>query len=128
MAKRYFTGTTCGNGSVISFITDDLILTANPLNRVYQLGNGTCFTLTASGATTTNYINASVVYGPYTSCTLCITPVNSAGVEPVICETCDNGSTVSAITVNHSIYTNSQNRAISQTNTVNIGGFNGLNN
>lgn len=128
MANRYFTGTTCGNGSTISFITDDLILTANPLNRIYQLGNGSCFTLTASGTTTTNENSVSVVYGPYTSCTLCITPVNSAGDTSIICNTCDTVDSVTATTVPHAIYTNSQNRAISQNNTVSIGGFNGLNN
>lgn len=127
MANRYFTGTTCGNGSTISFITDDLILTANPLNRVYQLGNGTCFTLTTSGASTTNGANVSVVYGPYTSCTLCITPVNSAGITSIVCNSCDNVESVTATTVPHGIYTNGQNRAISQNNTVGIGGFNGLN-
>jgi len=128
MANRYFTGTTCGNGSTISFITDDLILTANPLNRVYQLGNGTCFTLTTSGASTTNGANASVVYGPYTSCTLCITPVNSAGITSINCDACPSVTGVTITQVPHPIYTNGQNRAISQNNAVTIGGPNGLNN
>ena len=128
MANRLFTGTTCGNSSVITFITDDLILTANPLNRIYQLGSGVCFTLTASGSTTSIAPTVSIVYGPYTSCTLCITPVNSAGDESEICNSCDGGITVTATTAPHAVYTNAFNRAISQINTVELGGFNGLNN
>jgi hypothetical protein len=127
MANRYFTGTTCGNGSVITFITDDTILTANSLNKIYQLGDGNCITLTASGATTINNTTVGVFYGPYSSCTQCITPVNSSGVNSIICNTCD-GTTVTATTAPHSVYTNSFNRAISQINTVGLGGFNGLNN
>jgi hypothetical protein len=127
MANRYFTGTSCGDSSYITFIADDTILTANTLNKIYQLGSGQCITLTASGATTNNYVTAGIFYGPYTSCTQCITPANSAGNTSIICATCD-GSTFTATTVSHGIYTNGQNRAISQNNTVSIGGFNGLNN
>ena len=49
MANRLFTGTTCNNGLTFTFIADDLIITANPINRVYQLVNGSCITVTASG-------------------------------------------------------------------------------
>lgn len=128
MANRLFTGTTCGNSSVITFITDDLILTANPLNRIYQLNDGRCITLTVSGATTLSQSTVYIAYGPYTSCTQCITPVESAGVESEICVSCDGGVTISASTAPHSVYTNPFNRAISQINTVALGGFNGLNN
>ena len=128
MANRLFTGTTCGNSSVITFITDDLILTANPLNRVYQLGDGTCITLTDSGDTTTNIATAGIFYGPYTSCTQCITPVNSAGVTSINCESCPSVTGVTITQVPHAVYTNAFNRAISQINTVELGGFNGLNN
>lgn len=128
MANRLFTGTTCSLGGVITFIADDLILTANPLNRVYQLGDGTCITLTASGATTTNIATAGIFYGPYTSCTQCITPVNSAGVTSINCDTCPSVTGVTITQVPHAIYTNAFNRAISQNNTVTIGGLNGLNN
>ena len=128
MANRLFTGTTCGNSSVITFITDDLILTANPLNRIYQLGNGTCITLTASGSTTSSIPTVSIAYGPYTSCTQCITPINSAGDASEICNSCDGGITVTATTAPNAVYTNAFNRAIAQINTVELGGFNGLNN
>lgn len=127
MANRFFTGTTCGNSSVITFISDDLILTANPLNRIYQLGDGTCITLTASGATTTNITTAGIFYGPYTSCTQCITPLNSAGITSIICDSCPSVTGVTITQVPHAVYTNGQNRAISQNNTVTIGGPNGLN-
>jgi len=127
MANRLFTGTTCGDSSVITFISDDTVIIANPINRIYQLGDGNCITLTASGATTTDNTTAGIFYGPYTSCTQCITPVNSAGVTPINCNDCGTGS-VTATTMPRAIYTNGQNRAISQNNTVVIGGPNGLNN
>ena len=66
MANRLFTGTTCSLGGVITFIADDTVIIANPINRIYQLGDGTCITLTASGATTTNIATAGIFYGPYT--------------------------------------------------------------
>lgn len=127
MANRYFTGTTCSLNGVITFIADDRIIIANPINKIYQLGDGTCITLTASGTTTTIEPNKGVFYGPYSSCTQCITPVNSAGITSISCDTCD-GITFSAMTIPHAVYTNGQNRAISQNNSVSIGGYNGLNN
>ena len=128
MANRLFTGTTCSLGDVITFISDDTVIIANPINRIYQLGDGTCITLTASGDTTTNNTTAGIFYGPYTSCTQCITPVNSAGVTSFNCDSCDGVTGVTITQVPHAIYTNGQNRAISQNNTVTIGGYNGLNN
>jgi hypothetical protein len=128
MANRLFTGTTCGGGTSISFITDDTLILANPINRIYQLGDGTCFTLTTSGLTTSNNPTAVITYGPYTACTLCITPVNSAGVTSIICDTCPNVTGVTITQAPHAIYTNNQGRGISQNNTVTVGGFNGLNN
>ena len=126
MANRYFTGTSCGDSSVITFISDDTIIAANALNKIYQLGSGLCITLTASGATTTNNTTAGVFYGPYSSCTQCITPINSAGATSVICNTCD-GTTFTAATAPHAVYTNAFNKAVSQNNTVTLGGPNGYN-
>jgi hypothetical protein len=127
MANRLLTGTTCSLGAVITFVADDALVILNPLNRIYQLGDGTCITLTATGATTSDLTNKVIVFGPYTSCTQCITPVNSAGVESINCKDCGTG-TVTASTMPHAVYTNAQNRAISQINTVTLGGPNGLNN
>lgn len=128
MANRFFTGTTCGGGLPITFITDDTLIAANPLNRVYQLGDGTCFTLTQSGVTTTNQPTNIITYGPFTSCTICLAPTNSAGITSVICSSCDSVNSVTATTVPHAFYTNSQGKTIVQNNTVTVGGFNGLNN
>jgi len=128
MANRLFTGTTCSLGGVITFIADDTVIIANPINRIYQLGDGTCITLTESGATTTNITTAGIFYGPYTSCTQCITPVNSAGITSINCDACPSVTGVTITQVPHAVYTNGQNRAISQNNTVTIGGYNGLNN
>jgi hypothetical protein len=127
MANRLLTGTTCSLGAVITFVADDVLVMLNPLNRIYQLGDGTCITLTATGATTSDLTTKAIVYGPYTSCTQCITPLNSAGVTSINCDDCGTG-TVTATTLPHAIYTNGQNRAISQNNTVTLGGPNGLNN
>lgn len=127
MANRNFTGTSCGNSSVITFIADDTILTANSINKIYQFGDGECFTLTASGATTTLFATKGIFYGPYTTCTQCITPANSAGITSVNCDSCDGVTGVTLTQVPHAVYTNGQNRGISQINTVTIGGFNGLN-
>ena len=127
MAIRLFTGTTCGGLSTITFIADDTIIAANPLNRVYQLNTGICFTLTASGATSTDNVTEIIAYGPYTTCALCLAPVNSGGVVSKDCKDCGTGSFTST-TFNQAVYTNGQNRAIAQNNTVALGGFNGLNN
>ena len=127
MANRLLTGTTCSLGAVITFVADDTLVMLNPLSRIYQLGDGTCITLTATGATTSDLTTKAIVYGPYTSCTQCITPLNSAGVTSINCDDCGTG-TVTATTLPHAIYTNGQNRAISQNNTVTLGGPNGLNN
>jgi hypothetical protein len=127
MANRLLTGTTCSLGAVITFIAEDTLVMANALNKIYQLGDGTCITLTATGATTSSLTTKVIVYGPYSSCTECITPLNSAGVTSINCVDCGTG-TVTATTLPHAIYTNGQNRAISQNNTVTLGGPNGLNN
>jgi len=126
MANRLLTGTTCSLGGIITFIADDSIVMSNALSKIYQLGDGTCITLTATGATTDLQTTKSIVYGPYNTCSQCITPLNSAGMESFNCEDCDTG-TVTATTMPHAVYTNGQNRAISQINSVSVGGFNGLN-
>ena len=127
MATRLFTGTTCGNNATITFTADDVVIAANPINRVYQLDSGICFTLTASGGTVTSGVTANVAFGPYTSCTLCTTALNSGGVTSTNCKDCGTGTFTSS-TFNQAIYTNGQNRSIKQNNTVALGGFNGLNN
>ncbi len=127
MATRLFTGTTCGNNATITFTADDIIIAANPINRVYQLDSGICVTVTASGSTVSSATTANVAYGPYSSCTLCITPLNSGGVASTNCKDCGTG-TFTASSFTQAVYTNGQNRAINQNNTVALGGFNGLNN
>lgn len=127
MAIRLMTGTTCGSSTTITFIADDTIVAANPINRIYQLDSGICFTLTASGGTSSLNATANIAYGPYTSCTLCTTALDSGGVASRDCKDCGTGSFTST-TFNQAVYTNGQNRAIKQNNTVALGGYNGLNN
>jgi hypothetical protein len=126
MALRVMSGTTCGSNSPITLVADDAI--ASTASRAYQLDSGLCVNITfISTATTTSAATANVAYGPYTSCTQCITPANSGGVTARDCKDCGTGSFTST-TFNQAIYTNGQNRAIRQNNTVALGGFNGLNN
>ena len=127
MALILMSGLTCGGGSIISFVADNQVTSINPLNRIYQLNTGVCFTLTNTGTTTQNSPTEVIAYGPYTSCTQCLTPLNSGGVVSTNCKDCGTNSFTST-TFNQAIYTNGQNRAIYQNNTVALGGFNGLNN
>ena len=127
MANRYFTGGTCPLSGLTTFIADDTIILANPLNRTYQLSNGLCVVITASGATTTNSSTVGVVFGPYTSCTECITPI-SAGTESTLCLIDCSGVTATKTYPPHSTYVNGFGRAVSQLNSIELGGANGLNN
>jgi hypothetical protein len=97
-------------------------------NEVFQLSDGSCVLLESYGVVSRNSPDKLITFGPFLSCIECSTPDDSAGVESIICISCDDVYSVTATTVPHSIYLNNQGRAISQINTVEIGGFNGLNN
>jgi hypothetical protein len=100
-----------------------------PLNNgVFQLSDGSCVLLESYGVVSRNQPERLITFGPFLSCIECSTPDDSAGVESIICISCDDVYSVTATTVPHAIYLNNQGRAISQINTVAIGGFNGLNN
>ena len=100
-----------------------------PLNSgVFQLQEGNCISLDSYGVVSRNQPERLITFGPFISCIECSTPDDSAGVESIICISCDDVYSVTATTVPHAIYLNNQGRAISQINTVGIGGFNGLNN
>jgi len=100
-----------------------------PLNSgVFQLQEGNCVSLDSYGVVSRNQPERLITFGPFISCIECSTPDDSAGVESIICISCDDVYSVTATTVPHAIYLNNQGRAISQINTVGIGGFNGLNN
>ena len=95
---------------------------------VFQLQEGNCVSLDSYGVVSRNSPDKLITFGPFLSCIECSTPDDSAGVESIICISCDDVYSVTATTVPHAIYLNNQGRAISQINTVAIGGFNGLNN
>ena len=100
-----------------------------PLNSgVFQLREGNCVSIDSYGVVSRNQPERLITFGPFISCIECSTPDDSAGVESIICISCDDVYSVTATTVPHAIYLNNQGRAISQINTVGIGGFNGLNN
>mgnify|MGYP003538300011 FL=1 len=100
-----------------------------PLNNgVFQLSDGSCVLLESYGVVSRNSPDKLITFGPFLSCIECSTPDDRAGIESIICISCDDVYSVTATTVPHAIYLNNQGRAISQINTVEIGGFNGLNN
>ena len=102
---------------------------AYPLDEgVFQLSGGYCVSIDSYGVVSRNQPERLITFGPFISCIECLTPDDSAGVESIICISCDDVYSVTATTVPHAIYLNNQGRAISQINTVAIGGFNGLNN
>jgi hypothetical protein len=128
MALRVMTGSTCGPNTTIVFVADDALTAGQPTPRAYQFDTGLCVNITGiSTATTVSAQTANIAFGPYTNCTTCTTPANSGGVTSRNCKDCDTG-VFSSSTFNQAIYTNGQNRAIVQNNTVALGGFNGLNN
>ena len=65
------------------------------------------------------------ILGPYSDCE-CEIPPRSANTETVICVVC-SGET-STIIPPHAVYTDAQGTAVTQLNTVVLGGPNGLNN
>jgi len=127
MALRVMTGSTCGPNTTIVFVADDALTAGQPTPRAYQFDTGLCVNITGiSTATTVSAQTANIAFGPYTSCTQCITPANSGGIISKDCKDCGTG-TFTSTTFNQAIYTNGQNRAIRQNNTVTLGGPNGLN-
>ena len=100
-----------------------------PLNEgVFQLREGNCVLINSYGAVSKNQSERLITFGPFSSCIECTTPDDSAGIESIICVSCDDPESVTPTSVPHAIYINAQGRAIAQINTVEMGGFNGLNN
>jgi hypothetical protein len=128
MALRVMTGSTCGPNTTIVFVADDALTAGQPTPRAYQFDTGLCVNITGiSTATTVSAQTANIAFGPYANCTTCTTPDNSGGVTARDCKDCGTG-TFTSTTFTQAIYTNGQNRAIRQNNTVTLGGPNGLNN
>jgi uncharacterized delta-60 repeat protein len=100
-----------------------------PLNEgVFQLREGNCVLINSYGVVSRNQSERLITFGPFSSCIECTTPDDSAGIESIICVSCDDPESVTPTSVPHAIYINAQGRAIAQINTVEMGGFNGLNN
>lgn len=122
MAIRNVTATTCSDLTKVEIIIDD---TGIDFTKIYQLPDGRCATLT-SGTTSSLPINSFFPYGPYNTCTLCMTPLSgSTGGNVDICQALCSGGTISVVAP-HATFTNAQNKAVVQMNTVLLGG-NGLN-
>ena len=123
-----------GDVYTIQIQSDGKILVGGAFNNypldegVFQLSDGYCVSIDSYGVVSRNQPERLITFGPFISCIECSTPDDSAGVESIICISCDDVYSVTATTVPHAIYLNNQGRAIFQINTVAIGGFNGLNN
>lgn len=123
MAIRNVTATTCSDLTNVVIRIDD---SGIDFSKIYQLPDGRCATLT-SGTTTSYDANSYFPYGPFTSCTLCyaVNSSSTGGNSGVVCQSLCTGNTT---TVNplHPVWTNAQNKGVTQINAVLIGG-NGLN-
>ena len=118
------TATTC-HGEVINYVIDGRQIVDN---KVYQLTNGICITLSI-GALTRQSATMSFSYGPYDTCTECYTPLsaNTAQNGSIFCnQDSYTGNTASKAYAPSPIYTNELGKAVVQLNAVVIGG-NGLN-
>jgi hypothetical protein len=118
------TATTC-HGEVINYVIDGRQIVDN---KVYQLSNGICVTLSI-GALTTQSATMSFSYGPYDTCTECYTPLSADTAQngSIFCnQDSYTGNTASKVYAPSPIYTNELGKAVVQLNAVVIGG-NGLN-
>jgi hypothetical protein len=118
------TATTC-HGEVINYVIDGRQIVDN---KVYQLSNGICITLSI-GALTTQSATMSFSYGPYDTCTQCYTPLSADTAQngSIFCnQDSYTGNTASKVYAPSPIYTNELGKAVVQLNAVVIGG-NGLN-
>ena len=118
------TATTC-HGEVINYVIDGRQIVDN---KVYQLTNGICITLSI-GALTTQSATMSFSYGPYDTCTQCYTPLSADTAQngSIFCnQDSYTGNTASKAYAPSPIYTNELGKAVVQLNAVVIGG-NGLN-
>jgi len=118
------TATTC-HGEVINYVIDGRQIVDN---KVYQLSNGICITLSI-GALTTQSATMSFSYGPYDTCTECYTPLSADTAQngSIFCnQDSYTGNTASKVYAPSPIYTNELGKAVVQLNAVVIGG-NGLN-
>lgn len=123
MANRFMTGTTCGNDEIFIFIADD---SNAEIDKIYQLSDGRCVTLTATGDTTTQSQTNWFPYGPFEDCDECLSPFSAStgGVNGEVCVICDDELTT--ITPPKPTYTNEFGKSVEQINAIVIGG-NGLN-
>ena len=122
--NKLVTATTC-HGEVINYVIDGRQIVDN---KVYQLTNGICITLSI-GALTTQSTTMSFSYGPYDSCTQCYTPLSADTAQngSIFCnQDSYTGNTASKAYAPSPIYTNELGKAVVQLNAVVIGG-NGLN-
>jgi len=126
MANRFMTGTTCSSGEVLTFVASD---NGVSVNDVFQLSDGRCITITATGATTNDAINANLVI-EFASCAACRAPysANTQSAIPIYLNSTISNGSATAISFNppNPVWLDNQHHAVVQLNAVTIGG-NGLN-
>jgi len=123
MANQFMTGTTCGNEEIVTFIANG---TDVEEEKIYQLSDGRCITLTSVGEETTQSQTNWFPYGPFDDCEECLAPFSAStgGVNGEVCVICDDE--LKTITPPKPVYTNEYNKSVEQINAIVIGG-NGLN-
>ena len=127
MANRLMTGTTCSTGQVITFVASD---TGVLPNDFFQLSDGRCIQITATGATTTGSVTVTLAI-EFASCAACLAPYSS-NTEQVITYLLNSdissgtSPTVRTFVPPHPVWTDNQSHGVVQMNAITIGG-NGLN-
>jgi hypothetical protein len=126
MAFRYMTGTTCSPSGTITFIAED---NGVAVSDVFQLSDGRCVTITATGSTTTEYPTVNLAI-EFATCAACLASYSS-NTEQVITYILNSdisagSGTTKTFVPPHPVWTTNQNHSVLQMNAVTIGG-NGLN-
>jgi hypothetical protein len=127
MAFRNMTGTTCGNGLVITFVAEDAGVSVNDF---FQLDTGLCIQITSVNTASTETNNTAYLVKEYASCAACLAPI-TANTEQVITyylnsDLSSGSGTTRTFVPPHPVWTNNQNHAVVQSNMITLGG-NGLN-
>jgi hypothetical protein len=127
MAFRNMTGTTCSpSGVTITFVADD---NGVAINDVFQLSDGRCITITATGTTTTQQPTVNLAI-EFSTCAACLAPYSSNTEQVmtfILNSDISNGTpTIRTFVPPHPVWTDNQSHGVVQMNAITIGG-NGLN-
>jgi hypothetical protein len=127
MAFKFMTGTTCSpSGVTFTFVADD---NGVSVNDVFQLSDGRCITINATGAVTTQKPTVTLVI-EFATCAACLAPYSSNTEQVmtfILNSDISNGTpTIRTFVPPHPVWTDNQSHGVVQMNAITIGG-NGLN-